>query len=374
MNKEIFYMHPKSASSSKIEFHQTILMQDSLWHTLKGFGSKFALVVDENVKTHYGEFFLRALELARLDATLFTFPAGEQSKTRETKSFLEDQMHDHYFGRDTCLIAIGGGVTLDLGGFLAATYCRGIPLISIPTTLLAMVDAAIGGKNGVNTSHGKNRIGTTYQAKKIIIDTTLLKTLPKQELKNGFVEMIKHGLVASSLHVDFLENHVCELLAMESQLLEKAILDSCRIKMAIVKEDEQENGQRRILNFGHTVAHALERLTNYSLSHGEAVAIGLIAESHLSMQFGTLDRKSFERIYRLLLNYGLPLKLPLKLTPEGIRQAMLLDKKSVNSEPRFVLLEKIGQAKSFHSQYCTPVKTDLLYRSLDWMLDDLCCR
>ena len=255
----------------------------------------------------YGEPLQRELASSGLEAFLFSFSNGEQYKTRETKEILENQLFEKGLGRDTCVIALGGGVVTDIAGYVAATYCRGIPHVMFPTSLLGMVDASIGGKTSVNVPYGKNMVGCIYQPRKVVIDLSTLISLPKKEFANGVVEMIKHGLIADCKLFEDLEKHSDELLALNAVKLEQTIFESCRIKKEIVEQDEKENGKRRLLNFGHTIGHALERLTHYSLSHGEAVAIGLLVESYLSVRLGILDQKSFERIKKILLQYGLPL-------------------------------------------------------------------
>lgn len=323
---------------------------------LASFKERIAIITDENVAKLYtlpGDY-------------LFTFPHGEQNKTRETKQRLEDQLLEKGLGRDTCIIALGGGVVTDLAGFIAATYCRGVPLVMIPTTLLGMVDASIGGKTGVNVPQGKNLIGCIYQPKKVCIDPATLKSLPLNELSNGVVEMIKHGLIADAQIFAYLENHAKQLLALDPAVLEQAIFDSCRIKKEIVEEDEREKGKRHLLNFGHTVGHALERLTNYALPHGEAVAIGLLAESHMAVQLGYLAESDLERIRRVLQAYAVPLKMP-KVAPEALLKAMASDKKALKAKPRFVLIEAIGSPMPFGGNYCTEVEEGVIKKALHWM-------
>jgi 3-dehydroquinate synthase len=319
-----------------IEFHPGLLANpQKLTELLSALGSRIAVIVSEELRPLYGE--------SVPGAHIFTFPGGESSKTRETKERLEDQMFAKGLGRDTCLVAIGGGVTTDLAGYIASTYCRGIPLVMIPTSLLAMVDASIGGKTGVNTPFGKNLIGSFYQPKKILIDTAVLKTLPLRELRNGIVEMIKHGVIADRNYFEFLASYKDDLFSLTPDILLKAIQRSCEIKKEIVNEDVKENGKRRFLNFGHTIAHALESLSDYTLPHGEAVAIGMVVESEIAVKLGHLSKKSAETIEHLLMAYGLPLHLPFSLSEEALLKAMVLDKKSVAGKPRFILLEEIGK-------------------------------
>lgn len=342
-------------------------------HYLRSLASRFAILTDDQVAPLYGEPLRKALSNAGLETELFFFPHGEQHKTRATKEHLEDQLFEKRWGRDTCVIALGGGVVTDLAGYLAATYCRGIPLVMIPTTLLGMVDASIGGKTGINVPAGKNMLGCFYPPKKVIIDLSTLQTLPKKELANGFVEIIKHGLIADSNLFEFLEKNSPSLLALEKPFIEKAIFESCRIKKEIVEQDEKEQGKRHLLNFGHTVGHALEHLTHYTLPHGEAVAIGLCVESYLSLQQETLNQEAFDRLFHILIQYGLPFKLPSRFSIDALMEAMILDKKSRKGQPRFVMLEAIGSSLSHDSPYCIEIEPSLLRKALQWMNDALCC-
>lgn len=357
---------PRSSTSYEIEFHCGLLKDpQALVHCLHPLGSKFAILTDQSVSDLYGKHLLRSLSDLGLETYLFSFPSGESYKTRDTKEQLENQLFEKGLGRDTCLIALGGGVATDLGGFVAATYCRGIPLVMIPTSLLGMVDACIGGKTGVDVPYGKNLVGAIYQPKKVLIDSSTLLSLPLKELRNGVVEMIKHGLIVDRIFFEFLEKNVSQILARDLPLLETAIYQSCRIKKGIVEEDEREDGKRRLLNFGHTIGHALERLTHYALAHGEAVAIGLLVESHLALQLGHLKQSSFDRIHKILNAYGLPLSLPDELTTQQIQDAMVLDKKSLKGQPRFVMIDEIGSSLPFGSNYCTTVEESQIKNALE---------
>lgn len=339
---------------------------------LASIASRFAIIADEQTARLYGEKLADRLSSSGFEVGLFSFLQGEGSKTRETKEILENSLFEKGFGRDICVIALGGGVTTDLAGFVAATYCRGVPLVMMPTSLLAMVDASIGGKTGVNLPYGKNLIGCFYQPKRVMIDTETLKTLPVRELRNGIVEMIKHGLIADSRYFSYLESHSKELLALDPEVINRSVFESCRIKKEIIELDAHESGKRRLLNFGHTVGHALEKVSQYSISHGEAVAIGILVESYLAVHLGYLEIETLEKIRSIFLNYSIPLTLPQTYSAESIMDAMALDKKSLKGAPRFVIINDIGFCANFESEYCTSVDEKDIIKALRWMSDDLC--
>lgn len=364
MTEKLTCKIPASSTTYEIEIGHGI------WHLqtdyLKSLASRFAIITDDRVAPLYGETLKKHLAASHLDTYLFTFPSGEQHKTRATKESLENQLLERGLGRDTCVIALGGGVATDLAGYVAATYCRGVPLVMIPTSLLGMVDASIGGKTGVNVPYGKNMLGCIYQPKKVIIDLSTLQSLPRKELLNGIVEVIKHGLIADNTLFETVESSSKKLLALDSPLLEKVIFQSCRIKKEIIEEDERDVGKRYLLNFGHTIGHALENLSLYSLSHGEAVAIGLLVESYISLKLGKLNQHSFERIKEVLHPYRLPLTFPV----QTLLNALILDKKSLKGKPRFVVINKIGSPLP---SYSTHVEESLIKDALQWMNDALSC-
>lgn len=335
---------------------------------LKPLGNCFAIVADTIVAPLHGEKMLQMLSSMGLKTFLFTFPHGEKNKSRAVKEQIENQLFEKGLGRDTCLIALGGGVTTDLAGYVAATYARGIPLVMIPTTLLGMIDASIGGKTGVNVPYGKNLIGAIYQPRKILIDPSLLSTLPLKELKNGVVEMIKHGLIADKKLFDELERDFREILTLKIDMKE-IIITNCRIKTAIVEQDEREGGKRNLLNLGHTLGHAIERLTDYTIPHGEAVAMGILAEAHIAVELGIFSQASWERIKSVFVLYELPLKLKQSFSFDEWMEAMKLDKKSLEGDPRFVILKEIGIPESFEGKYCSSVNKNLIKNALQETLD-----
>ncbi len=258
-------------------------------------------------------------------------PAGEGYKTRETKAFIEDELTTRGYGRKVVLIAMGGGVVTDLTGFVAATFCRGVPLILFPTTPLAMVDAAIGGKNGVNTPLMKNAVGTIYRAESTWIDIDYISSCSEKALKNGLAEMIKHGIIWDQSYLDFLEENIEPLLKKDLEKWLPAISKSIEIKSEIVEQDPHENGLRVVLNFGHTTAHAIETLSNYTIPHGQAVLMGLIVALRLS------DHPFQEKISALCT--ALLDEIPL-FDPKELFALMARDKKALHGVPCFVLVSK----------------------------------
>lgn len=352
----------KRSSNCAIEIQSGLLKSSLLLKELRGLATRFAIVTDTIVKGLYGAQLAETLE--ELGGIWITIDPGEQHKTLSTKEQIEQKLLSEGYGKDSCIIALGGGVITDLAGFVASTYCRGIPLVMIPTTLLAMVDASIGGKNGVNVPQGKNMIGTIYQPAMVCIDQEVLKTQPKHELRTGFAEMIKHGLIADADYFQFLENNARGLLALDCGLMEEAIYRSCIIKNRIVEMDEQESGLRHVLNLGHTVSHALETVTRHGISHGEAVAIGLVVESSIAVELGYLPESILQRIRGVLELYGLNCQVPDSVDPEELLKAMVMDKKSLGGSPRFVMLCDIGQSMHCDGDYCMHVDRQVVIEAL----------
>lgn len=285
----------------------------------------------------------------RYNAPIVFFEGGETNKTREMKAKLEDELFKLGVSRSHTLIVIGGGIMLDIGGFVAATFCRGIPWIAVPTTLLAMVDASIGGKTGVNTPFGKNLVGAFHEPVEVTIDLSFLKVLPEIEIKNGLAEMIKHGIIRSRKHFDYLRDNWDAILKLGPEM-EQAIHDSIAIKRDIIKADPHETGlSRHLLNFGHTVGHAIEADSGYKIPHGQAVALGMLVE--LAINGG--NREAEWLIKRL----GFP---QMKLDPDRLWSYMKADKKSQDGLPMGVKIEAIGVA----AQELVPISYESLKRVL----------
>lgn len=274
-------------------------------------------------------------------------PHGESIKSRAMKEKIEDALIKRVGGRESCLVAVGGGALLDIVGFVASTYCRGIPYVSVPTTLIAMTDASIGGKTGVNVEEAKNWIGTFHQPSKVYIDFTYLRTLPQKDFTYGLAETIKHSLVADRDFFHFLESHREALLMRDPALLKEMIFRSCSIKKKIIEEDPYETkGLRRILNFGHTIGHALETLSNYTRPHGQSVLMGMKVEAAIARRLDYLSTSSYERICSFLDKFPVIMDYPHHLPYE----MMLHDKKGAY---RYVVLTGIGSVAPFEGEYVT---------------------
>lgn len=360
MKKELSLNLTSSNITTKVHFGNDLLHNERCVSILKSLGCRLAVIADSNVKTLFVDGWLEFLKKQGLNVLGLTFSAGEESKTREEKTSLEDKLFANNFGKDTAIVAFGGGVTTDLAGYVASTFCRGVPFLCIPTTLLCMVDAAIGGKNGVNTPFGKNLVGTFYPSEHIFIDAAFLSSLPDREWKNGIAEIIKYGLIKSDKLFQRLLTNNAKWMTRDSAFVEELVHESIFIKKEIVEKDFKESGYRKILNFGHTVAHALELLEKYKISHGEAVAIGILAASFLSFRLNMLSFEDYRKIETVLKLYNLPTSIPSGISHESLIKSMLLDKKTKNSSPRFVLLKSLGSVADFDGHYCTDVDETIL--------------
>lgn len=314
---------------------------------LLGNRKNLALITDSNVKSLYGDPILFLLREAGYHAELFVFPAGETEKTRETKALLEDELLEKDFRRDCAVIAIGGGVVTDLAGFLAGTFARGVPFLNYATTLLSAADASVGGKTAVDTPRATNLIGLFYQPKKVYIDVNAWKTLAPQQVSSGLAETIKHGCIARPGFFTYLEKHMEEILSLDPTACAFIAEENCRIKYEVVMQDERESGLREILNLGHTVGRAIETVSNYRLLHGEAVAIGLVSQAHLSHSLGYLEEADVKRVTALLEKAKLPVKIPDWIDREALIKKLYTDKKVRDGKLRFVLQKGIGNVVEF---------------------------
>lgn len=306
---------------------------------------RYGLISDDRVAALYGDKVLATLQESGVRAELFTFSHGEASKCLQTVGDLASRLVEHGFNRRSGLVALGGGVTGDITGFLASIYMRAIPFVQIPTSLLAQVDSSVGGKTGVDIPQGKNLIGTFYQPRAVYIDIDVLQTLPKDEFLGGMAEVIKYGASINADFFDWLQQNRDAILALDPAVIIPMIRRCCEMKAAVVEQDEQEGGLRRILNFGHTIGHAVEAASGYQLIHGYAVAIGMRAVADLAVRSGFTKPAVAERISDLLQQFGLPIKIPTQYDRSVLRQFMLTDKKAHNGRLVFVVPVDIGKVQ-----------------------------
>jgi 3-dehydroquinate synthase len=304
-----------------------------------------ALITDSNVASLYAHTARAAIEAAGFQITLIEIPAGESSKSFIMLGEIYDRLTTAQLDRSSAIFALGGGVVGDIAGFAAATYLRGLPLVQIPTTLVAQVDSALGGKTAINHQAAKNLIGAFYQPRLIVADTTTLATLPEREFREGLGEVIKYGAIMDAPFVAWLEQSMGAILDREPSVVETMVERSLRHKAFVVANDEREGGLRKILNFGHTLGHALEASAGYgSYLHGEAVAIGMVAAARLSEQHAGLSTDEVIRLERLISAAGLPTEMPSGGRDENFLQALQLDKKRAGGGIQFVLLDRLGHA------------------------------
>lgn len=330
-----------------------------LKHGLAGKVHKFAIITDSNVEPLYARPLEQKLAEEGFQTDVFTFPAGEKSKTRQTKAMLEDAMLEKGYRRDCCILAVGGGVVTDLAGFVAGTYGRGVPFINYATSLLAAADASVGGKTAVDTPLATNLIGLINQPQKVYLDLDTWKTLPEREIYSGLAETIKHACLADAEFFEYLEAHMEEILALDQTACEHIAEKNCSIKYHVVMKDERETGLREVLNLGHTVGRAVETVSEYRLLHGEAVAIGLAAEVRLSQKMGYMTDAQAERVIALLKRAKLPTEIPLYIDREKLVKKLYTDKKVRDGKLRFVVQNGIGEIVCFgENVYATPVSEE----------------
>ncbi len=309
------------------------------------FGQKMALVTSPAIKKLHGQRVFNSLKAAGFLVMSIEIPDGEQHKNLDWVNAIYTALLTNGFDRRSALVAFGGGVIGDITGFAAATFMRGVPFVQIPTTLLAMVDSSVGGKTGVNHSMGKNMIGAFYQPKKVLMDLSVLKTLPTEELLSGMAEVIKYGVIWDEQFFDYLDSNRQKILGLDAEALSHIIRRSCEIKAEVVSKDEREGGLRAILNFGHTMGHAIETAENYTMRHGYAVAIGMVTASRLAYRTGLCDESVPERVEGLIRAYGLPTSLSAlsrKPTVRELMDTLQIDKKAEAGKVKFVLPRKIG--------------------------------
>lgn len=304
---------------------------------------KVCIVSDSNVALLYMEELKRLLGEHFAAVSDFVFEAGEASKNIDTVEQIYEHLIPQGFDRHDVLIALGGGVVGDMTGFTAATYLRGIDFVQIPTSLLAQVDSSIGGKTGVDFKQYKNMVGAFYQPKLVYMNLSLLKSLPVRQLSSGMAELLKHGLIKDRAYFDWMNQNEREILALNPQVMEELIFRSCDIKREVVEKDPTEKGERALLNFGHTIGHAVEKLSDFTLYHGECVSIGIVAAAYLSVQRGGISEAEFDYIKDTLRGFKLPMTVSGQ-NPEDILKTSKSDKKMKAGKINFILLGALGDA------------------------------
>ncbi len=311
----------------------------------RGVAKRYGVISDDRVAEIYGQGLLTSLQKSGILVDLFAFPQGERSKTLQTVGELASRLARAGFDRQDGLIALGGGVTGDITGFLASSYMRGIPFVQVPTSLLAQVDSSVGGKTGVDIPEGKNLVGAFYQPRAVYIDMAVLATLPVQEFLGGLAEVIKYGVIRDAAFFSFLETERAAILAMEPNVLAEMIATCCRIKAEVVACDEREGGLRKILNYGHTIGHAVEAASAFQIIHGFAVAIGMVAAARLAFMRGFLSGGEVDRITALISAFGLPVSVPGDLDRSAIKNYLKTDKKALAGRVNYILPDAIGNTR-----------------------------
>lgn len=358
MSKKIIVQGPMQASNQifsdqRVPIYPIYIEQDSQGFkeavsSLKLENVKAMIITDSNVAGYWLDEYEKILGDIVQNVYSYVIPAGEENKNLNTIETIYEELIRHNFERCDVLFALGGGVIGDMTGYTAATYLRGIRFVQIPTSLLAMVDSSIGGKTGVDFRAYKNMVGAFHQPQAVYINLSTLKTLPDREFFSGFGEIIKHGYIKNADYLNYLQLHVEEAQKRDMNVMEEIIYESCKVKQAVVENDPTEKGERALLNFGHTIGHAVEKFMNFKLLHGECVALGIVAASYINVMRNQMNQDTFRNIIRLLKAYQLPVVLHID-QDEFIDRSELLsivkhDKKMSSGQIRFVLLRKVGDA------------------------------
>jgi len=329
-------------------------------------GRKYAIITDSNIRPLYAERLKTTLEQMSIECEIFSFPAGEQSKTIETCAKIADEMSKLKFGRDSTILALGGGVVGDVAGFIASIFNRGIPYIQIPTSVLAQADSAVGGKTAVDTQNGKNLLGVFKQPAAVYVDVNVLDALPEKEIRNGLAETIKHSIIQDFLFLKELKELLPDLISKKKEALMHIAMKNCKIKGNVVEKDPKENGFRRILNYGHTVGHAIEKLSDYKLSHGECVSIGMMATGRIAIALHTgFNEDDLKEQKEILEKAGLPTTIPSEFSNDEIIEVTSRDKKAKDGCARYCLPTRIGAMHDFGGDYVIHVDNETVREALD---------
>jgi len=326
--------------------------------------SRYVIICDRFTAKLVGKRLAVGLRNKGMKTLLLSIPGGEHSKTRAAKERLEDAMLKAGCDRQSLVVAVGGGVVGDLAGFVAATYMRGVRYIHVPTTMLAMVDSAIGGKTGVDTREGKNLIGAFFQPAAVLADPVLLRALPQRQLMSGLIEAAKMFMTSDRSAFAYLKKNASSALSRNPKVLTHIIKRAAGIKAGVVSADEKEAGKRMVLNFGHTIGHALEKLSDYRIIHGEAVALGILVEGRIAMNQGVLSRHDYEAIADLLASFRTKPETLSRFSPRAVVRAARGDKKSIGGRARYVILKKIGAVEVKSGAYAHSVPEKDVIRAL----------
>lgn len=360
MKKLTVQIPQKDRYSYPILIEQGLLKNSKLWLSLFKGHSHIVIITDNQVRKRYGNALAQYLMSLGYPTQLLSFPAGEKSKQQKTKQFLEEKMLRARCDRNTLCLALGGGVVGDLAGFLAATYMRGIAYVQIPTTLLAMVDSSVGGKTAIDTAFGKNLIGAFWQPKVVIADLNCLESLSKRQLINGVVEAIKMFLTSDVKSLHYAIQNLDSILACDQAILKNLIYRAVAIKAEVVEKDEKEGNLRMVLNFGHTIGHAIEQLSDYKILHGYAVAYGILVEAKISEMLGFLSHKEYLVIQEIFAKLGIVGSALKKMSVDHIIKATQSDKKSKAGQAYYVLLSGLGKIYEANNSIAHPVTNTLV--------------
>lgn len=362
MNQIIMQLPAKRPVPYSITVGSNLLVNPEKWMPTDVYNKRLVIITDDHVNKIYGKKLSNTL--IQYKPLLLSFRPGEKSKNYQTKHLLEEQMIRHHCDRNTLILSLGGGVVGDLAGFIASTYMRGIPYIQIPTTLLAMVDSSVGGKTAVNTRQGKNLIGTFWQPIAVVVDVNCLKTLSQVHLINGCIEAIKIFMTNDVDHLNYVIHNVNAIYHKDGLILKNIIEKAIKIKVDVVSHDERESGQRMMLNFGHTIGHALEKITGYTMLHGYAVALGILVEAKISELLGFLSNEEYQIIQSLFLKFNISGNQLKNFNSDDILQATQFDKKSNANRVRYVLLKKLGQVCIENNRFAHPVSDNTVKNAL----------
>ncbi|MEN6386628.1 MAG: 3-dehydroquinate synthase [Phycisphaerales bacterium] len=364
--KEIKVKIPACSSSSYTIRISSNFLSTTLAQIKKDFPSKELFIISDSnvVKAKHLKKFINKENVRQY----IIKPAGEKSKNINTVIKIIEKMEKEALGRDSVIVAIGGGTVGDMAGFAAAIFKRGIDVVQIPTTTVAQADSSIGGKTGVDSKISKNAFGAFKNPSAVYIDVSTLKTLDKRQFNAGFVESIKHALIADEKYLDFIIKNLDEILARDNQTLEYVAVKNCEIKAKVVEADPYEKNKRRILNYGHTIGHAVESASNYKILHGQAVAIGIIAANIIEQKLGLGGEKRIQMLKDLFAKLEIDLTVPKSITKKKILDIVSRDKKAVKKWPNFVLLERAGKVLCINGQYAHKVERSVVEQALDILL------